>query len=87
MRLWNIWQYVLNIHSIISLNLCVYLYVQKADSVVNALSRVLTAISVVTPSIAEFLPIAHYVSSAIDFEWKTIQSNDKGQGVVCTGTW
>jgi len=35
----------------------------------------------------EILPFVRYNSQFIDFEFKTIKSQDRGNGVVCAATW
>jgi len=62
-------------------------YQQKAHSVTPALINFLTAISLVNNGVREILPFIRYISQFIDFEFATIQKQDRGDGVVCAATW
>ena len=37
--------------------------------------------------VREILPFIRYIAQFIDFEFKYIQGQDRGQGVVCAATW
>ncbi|EJD52669.1 hypothetical protein AURDEDRAFT_181233 [Auricularia subglabra TFB-10046 SS5] len=62
-------------------------YLANVKSVQNAVLNVLTALSMFNSGVREVLPFIRYISQFIDFEWNAIQSQNKGNGVVCAATW
>lgn len=60
---------------------------QNAQSISGSVVNFLTALAVINNGVREILPFVRYISQFIDFEFKTIQSQDKGKGVVCAATW
>jgi hypothetical protein len=49
--------------------------------------NLLTALSTMNGGVREILPFVRYISQFIDFEFNAIQSQNRGQGVVCAATW
>jgi hypothetical protein len=47
----------------------------------------LTAMSLMNEGVREILPFVRYFSQYIDFEWKSINAQDHGKGVICAATW
>jgi hypothetical protein len=60
---------------------------QNAQSISGTLVNFLTALSLINNGVREILPFVRYISQFIDFEFKTIKSQDRGKGVVCAATW
>ncbi|KAK7057195.1 Lactamase-B domain-containing protein [Favolaschia claudopus] len=62
-------------------------YLSNTQSIAGTLVNFLTALSLMNNGVREILPFVRYISQFIDFEFKTIKSQDQGQGVVCAATW
>ncbi|KAF7361908.1 Lactamase-B domain-containing protein [Mycena venus] len=62
-------------------------YLSSTQSIAGTLVNFLTALSLMNNGVREILPFVRYISQFIDFEFKTIKSQDQGQGVVCAATW
>jgi len=62
-------------------------YLSSTQSIAGTLVNFLTALSLMNNGVREILPFVRYISQFIDFEFKTIKSQDKGKGVVCAATW
>ncbi|KAJ7901823.1 hypothetical protein B0H14DRAFT_2668594 [Mycena olivaceomarginata] len=62
-------------------------YLTNAQSISGTLVNFLTALSLINNGVREILPFVRYISQFIDFEFKTIKSQDRGKGVVCAATW
>ncbi|KAF7376142.1 Lactamase-B domain-containing protein [Mycena sanguinolenta] len=62
-------------------------YLSNTQSIAGTLVNFLTALSVMNNGVREILPFVRYISQFIDFEFKTIKSQDRGKGVVCAATW
>ncbi|KAG6907653.1 hypothetical protein DXG01_007857 [Tephrocybe rancida] len=59
----------------------------KAKSVAGTVVNFLTALSLINDGVREILPFVRYIAQFIDFEFNTIQTQDKGMGVICASTW
>lgn len=62
-------------------------HLSHVPSISHAVINLLTALSVINEGVREILPFVRYISQFIDFEWNTINAQDKGNGVVCAATW
>ncbi|KAE9411532.1 hypothetical protein BT96DRAFT_870247 [Gymnopus androsaceus JB14] len=62
-------------------------YLANADSISGAVVNFLSALALINGGVREILPFIRYISQFIDFEFKTIQGQNKGKGVVCAATW
>jgi hypothetical protein len=47
----------------------------------------LSALALINNGVREILPFVRYIAQFIDFEFNSIRSQDKGNGVVCAATW
>lgn len=47
----------------------------------------LSALALIDNGVREILPFIRYISQFIDFEFSTIEAQNKGKGVVCAATW
>ncbi|EKM54260.1 uncharacterized protein PHACADRAFT_257986 [Phanerochaete carnosa HHB-10118-sp] len=56
-------------------------------SVAHSVINVLTALAVLNGGVAEIMPFVRYIATYIDAEFKMIQGQDRGKGVVCAATW
>lgn len=61
--------------------------IQNAHSISGAVVNFLSALALINNGVREILPFIRYISQFIDFEFKTIQGQDRGKGVVCAATW
>lgn len=62
-------------------------YLKEAESVSNTAIKFLTAIAAYNNGIREILPVAKYISQFLEFEFETIDKQNRGSGVVCAATW
>ncbi|KAJ4002022.1 hypothetical protein F5050DRAFT_1707724 [Lentinula boryana] len=62
-------------------------YLANAQSISGSVVNFLSALALINNGVREILPFVRYISQFIDFEFKTIQSQNRGQGVVCAATW
>jgi len=62
-------------------------FLAQCKSVQSTVLNVLTALATFHTGVREILPFIRYISQFIDFEWNAIQSQNKGNGVVCAATW
>ncbi|KAJ3845453.1 hypothetical protein F5878DRAFT_654961 [Lentinula raphanica] len=62
-------------------------YLASAQSVSGSVINFLSALAVINNGVREILPFVRYISQYIDFEFKSIQAQNKGKGVVCAATW
>ncbi|KAF8829251.1 hypothetical protein HHX47_DHR3000452 [Lentinula edodes] len=62
-------------------------YLANAQSISGSVVNFLTALAVINNGVREILPFVRYISQFIDFEFKAIQAQDMGKGVVCAATW
>ncbi|KAK7472541.1 hypothetical protein VKT23_000656 [Stygiomarasmius scandens] len=62
-------------------------YLNSAHSVSGTAVNFLSALALVNNGVREILPFIRYISQFIDFEFKNIQAQDQGNGVVCAATW
>ncbi|TFK54334.1 hypothetical protein OE88DRAFT_1695658, partial [Heliocybe sulcata] len=62
-------------------------YLSNVPSISHSVLNFLSALALVNNGVAEILPFVRYISSYIDFEWSSIQKQDRGEGVVCAATW
>lgn len=60
---------------------------QRAHSISGTIMNVLTALGVMYAGVREILPFVRYFSQYIDFEFKSIQAQNHGKGVICAATW
>lgn len=60
---------------------------QRAQSISKTVVNFLTAMATVNNGVREILPFVRYISQFLEFEFNTIQGQDKGLGVVCAATW
>ena len=60
---------------------------QKAQSISKTAMNFLTVMATVQNGVREILPFIRYISQFLEFEFNTIQGQDKGLGVVCAATW
>jgi hypothetical protein len=49
--------------------------------------NVLTALGVMVEGVREILPFVRYFSQYIEVEFKAIQAQNHGKGVICAATW
>ncbi|KAG6845400.1 hypothetical protein H0H87_009747 [Tephrocybe sp. NHM501043] len=59
----------------------------QAKSIAGTVVNFLTALSLINNGVREILPFVRYIAQFIDFEFNTINSQDRGQGVICASTW
>jgi hypothetical protein len=62
-------------------------YLANAHSISGAVVNFLSAVALINNGMREILPFIRYISQFIDFEFKMIQGQDRGKGVVCAATW
>jgi len=62
-------------------------YLDNAQSISHTVLNFMTAIAAVNNGVREILPFVRYISQFMEFEFNTIKSQNKGQGVVCAATW
>jgi len=62
-------------------------YLRRAQSISKTVVNFLTAMATVNNGVREILPFVRYISQFLEFEFNTIQEQDKGLGVVCAATW
>ncbi|KAJ4483439.1 hypothetical protein J3R30DRAFT_3698256 [Lentinula aciculospora] len=62
-------------------------YLANAHSISGSVVNFLSAAALINNGVREILPFVRYISQFIDFEFKSIQSQDRGKGVVCAATW
>ncbi|THV05061.1 hypothetical protein K435DRAFT_745847 [Dendrothele bispora CBS 962.96] len=62
-------------------------YLSSAHSISGTAVNFLSALALVNNGVREILPFVRYMAQFIDFEFKNIQAQDNGQGVVCAATW
>jgi hypothetical protein len=43
--------------------------------------------ALVNNGVKEILPFVRYIAQFIEYEFNSIKTQDKGQGVVCAATW
>ncbi|KZT26845.1 hypothetical protein NEOLEDRAFT_1177422 [Neolentinus lepideus HHB14362 ss-1] len=59
----------------------------NVPSISHSVLNFLSALALLNNGVAEILPFIRYISSYVDFEWSSIQKQDRGEGVVCAATW
>ncbi|KIK67443.1 hypothetical protein GYMLUDRAFT_37565 [Collybiopsis luxurians FD-317 M1] len=62
-------------------------YLANAQSISGQVVNFLSALALVNNGVREILPFVRYISQFIDFEFKNIQAQNRGKGVVCAATW
>lgn len=60
---------------------------QRAQSITSSIVNFLSAMALVNNGVKEILPFVRYIAQFIEYEFNSIKTQDKGQGVVCAATW
>ncbi|KAF5348681.1 hypothetical protein D9758_006849 [Tetrapyrgos nigripes] len=60
---------------------------KSAHSVSGTAVNFLSALALVNNGVREILPFIRYMAQFLDFEFKNIEAQDQGSGVVCAATW
>ncbi|KAF7970705.1 hypothetical protein HWV62_23248 [Athelia sp. TMB] len=62
-------------------------YLGQTESITHTIINFLTVLSALDSGVREILPFVRYIGQYVDFEFGSIQKQDKGRGVVCAATW